>query len=61
LDDFDNFAVAYVFKEGLDACVKWRWKNLGKILDASGRNADIHAQNIAVPTSALDQLRLPTV
>jgi hypothetical protein len=41
--------------------VKMRWKNLGKILDASGRNTDIHEQNIAVPTSAVDQLRLPTV
>jgi hypothetical protein len=61
LDDLDNFAVSYIFKEGPDACVNGRWKNLGNILDASGRNADIHEQNIAVPTSAVDQLREPTV
>jgi len=61
LNDLDNFAVAYVFKEGFDACVTGRWKDLGNILDASGRNADIHEQNIAVPTSAVDQLRAPTV
>jgi hypothetical protein len=61
LDDFDNFAVPYVSREGLDACVKRRWKNLGNIFDASGRIADIHEQTIAVPTSAVDQLRAPTV
>jgi hypothetical protein len=61
LDDFDNFAVPYVSREGFDACVKRRWKNFGNIFDASGRIADIHEQTIAVPTSAVDQLRVPTV
>lgn len=60
-DNFDNFAVPYVSKEGVDASVKRCWKKLGKIFDASGRNADMQEQTIAVPTSAVDQLRVPTV